>query len=85
MSNKSPKGPTAAAAPRRNNNLQAAQQRLLVRQLEEHLADMAKKFSGLSVADEEVSRLLKSASETAQRAVAKYGSERPVDDISYIR
>ena len=46
---------------------------------------MAEKFSGLSVADEEVSRLLKSASETAQRAVAKYGSERPADDISYIR
>ena len=56
-----------------------------MRQLEGDLADMAKKFSGLSVADEEVSRLLKSASETAQRAVAKYGSERPVDDISYIR
>ena len=56
-----------------------------MRQLEEHLADMAKKFSGLSLADDEVSRLQKSASETAQRAVAKYGSERPADDISYIR
>ena len=56
-----------------------------MRQLEKHLADMAEKFSGLSVADEEVSRLLKSASETAQQAVAKYGSERPADDISYIR
>ena len=46
---------------------------------------MAKKFSGLSVADEEVSRLLKNASEKAKRAVAKQGSERPADDISYIR
>ena len=46
---------------------------------------MAKKFSGLSVADEEVSRLLESASAKAKRAVAKQGSERPADDISYIR
>ena len=85
MSNKSPKGPTAAAAPRRNNNLKAAQQRLLLRQMEERLADLAKKFSGLSVADEEVSRLLAKAAETAKRAVAKQGPEHPADDESHLR
>ena len=56
-----------------------------MRQLEENLANKAKEVSGLSVADEKVSRLLKSASNIAQVAVAKYGSERPVDDKSYIR
>ena len=56
-----------------------------MRQLEEYLVETAKKFSGLSVADEKVSRLLKSAANIAQVAVAKYGSERPVDDKSYIR
>ena len=81
MSNKS----HAAAAPRRNNNLKATQQRLLLRQMEERLADLAKEFSGLSVADEEVSRLLAKATETAKRAVAKQGSEHPADDDSHLR
>ena len=75
----------AAAAPRRYNNLKAAQQRLLLRQLEERLADLANKFSGLSVADEEVSRLLSKAKETAKRAVAKQGPEHPADDESHLR
>ena len=56
-----------------------------MRQLEKHLADMAKKFSGLSVADEKVSRLLSKAKETAKRAVAKQGPERPADDESHLR
>ena len=85
MSNKGPKGTGAAAAPRRNNNLKAAQQRLLLRQMEEHLTAMSEKFSGLSVADEEVSRLLAKASETAKRAVAKQGSEHPAEDESHLR
>ena len=75
----------AAAAPRRYNNLKGAQQRLLLRQLEERLANLANKFSGLSVADEEVSRLLSKAKETAKRAVAKQGPERPADDESHLR
>ena len=53
--------------------------------MEEHLANMAEKFSGLSVADEEVSRLLAKAAETAKRAVAKQGSEHPADDESHLR
>ena len=56
-----------------------------MRQLEGDLADMAKKFSGLSVADEEVSRLLAKAAETAMRAVAKQGPEHPADDESHLR
>ena len=75
----------SAAAPRRYNNLKAAQQRLLLRQLEERLANLANKFSGLSVADEEVSRLLSKAKETAKRAVAKQGPEHPADDESHLR
>ena len=75
----------AAAAPRRYNNLKGAQQRLLLRQLEERLANLANKFSGLSVADEEVSCLLSKAKETAKRAVAKQGPERPADDESHLR
>ena len=75
----------SAAAPWRYNNLKGAQQRLLLRQLEERLANLANKFSGLSVADEEVSRLLSKAKETAKRAVAKQGPERPADDESHLR
>ena len=75
----------SAAAPRRYNNLKGAQQRLLLRQLEERLANLANKFSGLSVADEKVSRLLSKAKETAKQAVAKQGPERPTDDESHLR
>ena len=75
----------AAAAPRRYNNLKAAQQRLLLRQLEERLANLANKFSGLSVADEEVSRLLDKADEAAKRAVAIQGSVHPDNDGSHLR
>ena len=53
--------------------------------MEEHLADMAEKFSGLSIADKEVSRLLAKAAETAKRAVAKQGPEHPADDESHLR
>ena len=75
----------AAAAPRRYNNLKAAQQRLLLLQLEERLANLANKFSGLSVADEEVSRLLAKATETAKQAVVKQGSVQPANDDSHLR
>ena len=75
----------SAAAPRRFNNLKGAQQRLLLRQLEERLAKLANKFSGLSVADEEVSRLLSKAKETAKQAVAKQCPEHPADDESHLR
>ena len=84
MSNKEPSR-SKAAAPRRNNNLQAAQQRLLLRQLEEHRDELSQKISTLSIADEEASRLLATADEAANRAVVIQGSVHPDNDGSHLR
>ena len=85
MSNNGQKGPRAAAAPRRNNSLQAAQQRLLLRNLEEHRDKLSKEISGLSNPDEEVSRLYAKADEAANRAVAMQSSVHPDNDGSHLR
>ena len=76
MSNKGPSR-SKAAAPRRNNNLHAAQQRLLLRQLETQRDELSQKISTLSIVDEEVSRLLATADEAANRAVVLQGSSHP--------
>ena len=85
MSNKGPTRSEAVAAPRRKNNLKAAQQRLLLRQLEERRDELSENISKLSIADEEVSRPLAKADEAAKRAVAIQGSVHPDNDGSHLR
>ena len=85
MSKNSRKGPKPAAAPRRNNSLQAAQQRLLLWNFEEHRDKLSKEISGLSNPDKEVSRLYAKADEAAKRAVAIQSSVHPDNDGSHLR
>ena len=61
------------------------QQRLLLWQLEKRRDELSENISKLSIADEEVSRLLSKADEAAKRAVAIQGSVHPDNNGSHLR
>ena len=55
------------------------------RQLQERRDELSENISKLSIADEEVSRLLAKADEAANRAVAVQSSVHPDNDGSHLR